>query len=78
MRSMRTYQFTAQIQKDPKTGLYVGFVPDLPGAHTQAKTLDQLRKRLEEVISLCVEELTDEERKGLPEYVGVQQVSVRA
>jgi len=75
---MHTYHFTAQIEKDPQTGMYVGFVPDLPGAHTQAKTLDELRKRLEEVVSLCLEELTDKERKNLPQFVGMQQVSIRA
>ncbi len=75
---MQTYSFTAQIEKDPKTGMYVGFVPDLPGAHTQAKTLDELRKRLEEVIGLCLEELTEKERKNLPQFIGMQQVSVRA
>jgi predicted RNase H-like HicB family nuclease len=30
-----------------------------PAPHTQAKSLDELQINLEEVISLCMEELTD-------------------
>ena len=37
------YKITGYIEKDPETGLYVGIVPGIPGAHTQAKTLDELR-----------------------------------
>ncbi|MEQ9098668.1 MAG: type II toxin-antitoxin system HicB family antitoxin [Imperialibacter sp.] len=52
------YQFTAQIEKDKETGLYVGIVPNLPGAHTQAATLDELQTNLKEVVELCLEEST--------------------
>ena len=38
MISMRT--FTAVIEKDPQTGLYVGHVPGFPGAHSQAESLE--------------------------------------
>ncbi len=55
------FTFTAQIEKDSETGLYVGYIPSLPGAHTQAETLDELQKNLEEVASLCLEELTQED-----------------
>ncbi len=48
---------TAYIEKDPETGLYVGIVPGIPGAHTQAETLDELQENLKEVIELCLEEL---------------------
>lgn len=72
-----TYTFTAHIEKDKETGLYFGYVPALPGAHTQAETLDELQKNLEEVVSLCLEEMNDEEYKTqLSEFIGTQQVSV--
>jgi hypothetical protein len=29
-----SYKFTAQVEKDKETGLYVSVVPDLPGDHT--------------------------------------------
>ena len=70
------YQFTAQIEKDKETGLYVGSVPNLPGAHTQGATLDELQSNLKEVIELCLEELEADEVKALSEFVGFQQISV--
>lgn len=73
---MRHYQFSAQIERDRESGMYVAFVPSLPGAHTQAPSLDQLQINLKEVIELCLEELTPEEIASLPEFVGVQQIAV--
>jgi len=34
--------FSAVVEKCADTGLYVGYVPGFPGAHTQALTLDEL------------------------------------
>ena len=64
------------IEKDPETGLYVGFVPGIPGAHTQAETLDELQKNLKEVVELCLEEMDPDSKSNLPEFVGIQQVEV--
>jgi predicted RNase H-like HicB family nuclease len=50
--------FTAYIEWDSETKLYVGIVPVIPGAHTQAETLDELRENLKEVLELCLEENT--------------------
>ncbi len=44
--------FTAHVEFDPETRMYVGTVPGLPGAHSQAATLDELRKNLVEVLAL--------------------------
>ena len=52
-----TLNFTAFIEKDPESGMYVGTVPNLPGAHTFAETLDDLQEKLVEVITLCLEEM---------------------
>ena len=73
---MSQYQFAAQIERDKETGVYVAYVPSLPGAHTQAKTLDELTENLKEVIELCLTELSPEERASLPEYIGVQQITI--
>jgi len=70
------YQFTAQIEKDKETGLYIGTVPSLPGAHTQAETLDELHENLKEVVALCLDELEPEEVGNLSEFIGFQQISV--
>jgi len=50
------HKVTGYIEKDPETGLYVAVVPGIPGAHTQAETLDELQKNLKEVVELCLEE----------------------
>jgi predicted RNase H-like HicB family nuclease len=50
--------FTAYVEWDPDVKVYVGIVPGLPGAHTQASTLDELQRNLKEVIELCLEELS--------------------
>jgi predicted RNase H-like HicB family nuclease len=67
---------TAYIEKDPETGLYVGIVPGIPGAHTQAETLDELQENLKEVLELCLEEMEPENKQYLPQFVGIQQVEV--
>ena len=67
--------FTAYVEWDPETKLFVGIVPGIPGAHTQADNLDELHKNLKEVLELCLEEF-----EGLPEFlphfVGLQQIEV--
>jgi predicted RNase H-like HicB family nuclease len=70
------HKIVGYIEKDPETGLYVAIVPGIPGAHTQAETLDKLQKNLKEVVELCLEEMDPETRKHLPEFVGIQQVEV--
>ena len=59
---MRTY--TAVVERDPETGLYVGHVPGFPGAHTQAVTLDELNRNLREVIELLLETVSPSSRPG--------------
>ena len=49
---MKTY--TAVIERCPQTHLYVGYVPGLPGAHTQAETLDELHQNIKEVLELIM------------------------
>ena len=70
---MRT--FSAYVEWDPDTRLYVGTVPGVPGAHTQAATLDELRDNLKEVLELCLEEYSGS-LEDLPQFVGLQQVEV--
>lgn len=70
------YKITGYIEKDSETGLYVAIVPGIPGAHTQAETLDELQKNLKEVVELCLEEMDAEAKKNIPEFVGIQQLEV--
>jgi len=66
---MKTY--TAIVEQCPDTGLYIGYVPGFPGAHTQAQTLDELNKNLKEVIEML---LMDGEPDLDAEFVGTQNV----
>ena len=68
---MRSY--TAIVERCPDTGLYVGFIPGFPGAHTQAETLDDLNQNLREVVEMLLE---DGEPALEAEYVGTQNVVV--
>ena len=70
------FKTAAYIEKDPETGLYVAIVPGIPGAHTQAESLDELQINLKEVLELCLEEMDADEKKHLPEFIGIQQVEV--
>jgi len=48
--------YTAVIERCPDTGMYVGYVPGFPGAHSQAASLDELNANLKEVIAMLLEE----------------------
>lgn len=69
-------KFGVVVEKD-QDGYYVASVPELPGCHTQAKTLDEVMKRIKEAIQayLEAEGLKSQERT---ELVGVQFVEVQA
>ena len=69
--------FTAYVERDPDTNLYVGIVPGIPGAHTQGASLDELQKHLKEVLELCLEEYQGAE-EDLPVFVGLQQIEAWA
>lgn len=65
--------FTAIIEKCADTGLYVGFIPGFQGAHSQGKTLDELKDNLKEVIEMLLE---DGEPDLETEFVGTHNVVV--
>jgi len=68
---MRSY--TAVVERDPDTRLYVGYIPGWPGAHTQAETLDELHQNLIEVVELLLQE---GEPRLEGEFVGTHTVLV--
>jgi predicted RNase H-like HicB family nuclease len=68
-------QFDVIIERDEE-GLYVGSVPQLPGCHTQGRSLDELMERMREAVELCLEV------EGAPpqslEFVGIQRITIAA
>lgn len=51
---MRTFDFV--VERDPDTGVLVGYVPGWPGAHTQGADLREVRRNLREVIAMLLED----------------------
>jgi len=50
---MNKREFTVIIERDEE-GYFVAELPELPGCHTQAKSLDTLMNRVKEAIALCM------------------------
>lgn len=65
-------EFHVVIERD-EDGFLVGWVPALPGCHTQARTMDTLLKRVREAITLCLEDRSD---VPTSEFVGVQRIAI--
>ena len=63
--------FTAVVEKCADTGLFVGYVPGFQGAHSQAESLDELNRNLQEVIEMLLE---DGEPRLDSLFVGTQTV----
>ena len=68
-------QFDVVIERDEE-GYYIASVPQLPGCHTQAKSLDEVTSRIREAIELCLEV------EGAPEsqleFIGIQRITIAA
>jgi predicted RNase H-like HicB family nuclease len=69
-------KFGVVVEKD-KDGYYVASVPELPGCHTPAKTLDKVMERIKEAIQVYLEVEGEKDRAHM-ELVGVQFIEVQA
>ena len=68
-------QFDVVIERD-EDGYYLASVPQIPGCHTQARSLDEVTQRIREAIELCLEvEGTPEQN---PEFIGIQRITIAA
>lgn len=67
--------FDVVIERDDD-GMYVASVPQLPGCHTQGRSLDEVMARIREAVELCLEV------EGVPsqtlEFVGIQRITIAA
>ncbi len=66
-------EFNVVIEEDSE-GFLVASVPELRGCHTQAKTYDELMRRVREAIELCIE--VEGAEFVPPRFVGIQRVAV--
>ncbi len=69
---MNTYNII--IEKD-EDGYFVSEVVELPGCHTQAKSMDELIKRTREAILLYLK-CSIEKRIAKEKFIGLQQLEV--
>ncbi len=66
-------EFNAVVEKDVE-GYYVASVLELPGCHTQAKTMDTMMKRLREAIEVYLEVQKAEPQPS--DFVGVYRINL--
>jgi predicted RNase H-like HicB family nuclease len=66
--------FTVIIEKD-KEGYFVGEVVELPGCHTQARSLDELMERIKEAIELYLDVQGEALEKEVG-FVGIQEITI--
>ena len=66
-------QYDVVIERDEE-GYYIASVPQLPGCHTQARSLDKLMERIREAIELCLE--VERDVTAATEFIGVQRIAV--
>jgi predicted RNase H-like HicB family nuclease len=71
-----TRQFTIIIERDPESGWLVGSVAELPGCYTQAPTMSELEKNMEEAIQVYLETVDEELLQPLPDFVGLHRFEV--
>jgi len=55
-------------------GYFISEVVELPGCHTQAKTMEELIERTKEAISLCLKEMGEEIIKK--NFIGIRKIEV--
>jgi len=68
-------QFDVVIERDEE-GYYVASVPQIPGCHTQARSLDEVIERIREAIELCLE--VEGGPEDSLEFVGIQRITIAA
>lgn len=83
LRNHQQKHFKVIIERD-EDGYFVASVPALPGCHTQAKTLEELRERVRDAIKLCLEVATENPgyRRKIrhfayePSFVGMELITI--
>lgn len=59
------------IERDTETGYLVGYIPNIAGAHSQGRDLEELRANLREVIDMLLE---DDELIQQSELVAIEEI----
>ena len=70
---MKQLKYNVVIERDDD-GLYIASIPELPGCHTQAKSLDEVTERIREAAVLYLETTGVEAKET--EFIGIQILDV--
>lgn len=73
-QAKKTYQFPIIIEKD-EDGYFVADCPDLPGCHTQGKTLEEAITNIREAVELNLE-ILKEDKQEIPNLKPVSLTSL--
>ncbi|MHB8585881.1 MAG: type II toxin-antitoxin system HicB family antitoxin [Thermoplasmatota archaeon] len=68
-------KLTVVVRKDP-AGWLVGTVPELPGVHSQAHSLDELMARMREAVLLYFD--VHGKPRQTDEFVGIHELEIAA
>jgi len=74
----KTYDLQVVIEID-EDGKYVAWCPALEACYTQGDTFEEAMENIEDVVTMCLEELRKEKKKvelRFPEVIGIKQVKV--
>ncbi|KKS43096.1 MAG: hypothetical protein UV05_C0033G0008 [candidate division CPR1 bacterium GW2011_GWA2_42_17] len=81
LKQNKKLQFKVLLEQD-EDGLYVASAPELPGCHTQGKTLKEVRTRIKEAIELVLEAEQRIETKtkktitSYPRFLGIENIAI--
>ena len=71
---MKKVELNVVVEKGDK--YLVGFVPELPGCHTQGETLDELMENMKEAVELYLEVSGKDALSVIPKLMGIQRLEV--
>ncbi len=74
----KTYELQVVIELD-EDGKYVAWCPALEACYTQGDTFEEAVENIQDVVTMCLEELREEKKKvelRFPEVIGIKQVKV--
>lgn len=72
---MKVLQFNVIFESD-EDGYIVASVPSIPGCYTQGKTFEEAKKRIQQVIELCLDKEPEYAETPSSGFIGVDKVSV--
>ena len=70
---MKPLKYSVVIERD-EDGFYIASIPELPGCHTQARSIDKVMSRIKEAAELYLEATSAETSES--EFVDIQILKI--